>query len=184
MGSQSAALSLISTLLTVVGALPLLAEETTAPHWAFVAPRSPAPPDVRKVDWPCNEIDHFILAHLEKEGLGPSPEAGREVLFGGEFGRTIYGQGDLTKDTYGRDHHGRCFTTVVAGGGFKAGIDYGATDDHCFNVIEDPVHINDLNASVLHCLGIDHEHFSVKHQGLDLRLTGVEGAKVIPGLLV
>ena len=80
MRSQSAALSLISALLTVVGALPLPAEETTAPHWAFVAPRSPSPPDVRKVDWPRNEIDHFILAHLEKEGLGPSPEAGREVL--------------------------------------------------------------------------------------------------------
>ena len=105
------------------------------------------------------------------------------VIFGGEFGRTIYGQGDLTKDTYGRDHHGRCFTTLVAGGGFKTGIDYGETDDHCYNIVKDPVHINDLNASVLHCLGINHEHFSVKHQGLDLRLTGVEGAKVIPGLL-
>jgi hypothetical protein len=105
------------------------------------------------------------------------------VVFGGEFGRTIYGQGDLTKDTYGRDHHGRCFTTVVAGGGFKPGIDYGETDDHCYNIVKDPVHINDLNASVLHCLGIDHEKFSVKQQGLDVRLTGVDGAKIIRGLL-
>ena len=98
------------------------------------------------------------------------------VIFGGEFGRTIYGQGTLTQTNHGRDHHGRCFTTCVTGGGFKRGIDYEMTDDYSYNIVDDPVHINDLNATVLHNLGIDHEHFTVKHQGLDARLTGVEGA--------
>ncbi|MBM81019.1 MAG: sulfatase [Planctomycetaceae bacterium] len=105
------------------------------------------------------------------------------VIVGGEFGRTIYSQGKLTKDNHGRDHHGRCFSTWVAGGGFKPGIDYGETDDHCYNIVKDPVHINDLNATVLKCLGIDHHRFTVKHQGLDWRLTGVEGADVIDELL-
>ena len=106
------------------------------------------------------------------------------VVFGGEFGRTIYSQGKLTKDNHGRDHHGRCFTTWVAGGGFKPGFDYGRTDDYCYNIVENPVHINDLNATILHCLGIDHQRFTVKYQGLDWRLTGVEGAHVIRDLLV
>jgi hypothetical protein len=105
------------------------------------------------------------------------------VIFGGEFGRTIYSQGKLTKTNHGRDHHGRCFTTWVAGGGFKPGMDYGETDSHCYNIVKDPVHINDLNATVLRCLGIDHQKFTVKYQGLDWRLTGVEGAKVVPALL-
>ena len=105
------------------------------------------------------------------------------VIFGGEFGRTIYSQGKLTKDNHGRDHHGRCFSTWVAGGGFKPGIDYGLTDDYSYNIVENPVHINDLNATVLKALGIDHNRFTVKYQGLDWKLTGVEGAKVIDGLL-
>jgi hypothetical protein len=105
------------------------------------------------------------------------------VIFGGEFGRTIYSQGKLTKESHGRDHHGRCFSTWVAGGGFKPGIDYGLTDDYSYNIVENPVHINDLNATVLHNLGIDHNRFTVKYQGLDSKLTGVEGAKVIDGLL-
>jgi hypothetical protein len=106
------------------------------------------------------------------------------VIFGGEFGRTIYSQGQLTKDNHGRDHHGRCFTTWVAGGGFKPGIDYGLTDDYAYNIVENPVHINDLNATILRALGIDHERFTVKYQGLDWRLTGVEGAHVIDELLI
>ena len=105
------------------------------------------------------------------------------VIFGGEFGRTIYSQGKLTKDNHGRDHHGRCFSTWVAGGGFQPGIDYGETDDYSYNIVKDPVHINDLNATVLHNLGIDHERFTVKYQGLDWRLTGVEGAHVVKPLL-
>ena len=137
------------------------------------------PKDIRKNTDSSDQPAAALIKDLKQRGMLEDTV----VVFGGEFGRTIYGQGDLTKDTYGRDHHGRCFTTVVAGGGFKAGIDYGATDDHCYNVIEDPVHINDLNATVLHSLGIDHENFSVKHQGLDVRLTGVDGAKVVRGLL-
>lgn len=80
-------------------------------------------------------------------------------------------------------NHGRCFSTWVAGGGFKPGIDYGETNDHCYNIVKDPVHINDLNASVLHCLGIDHNRFTVKYQGLDLKISGVDGATVVKGLL-
>jgi hypothetical protein len=105
------------------------------------------------------------------------------VIFGGEFGRTIYSQGTLTKTNHGRDHHGRCFTTWVAGGGIKPGIDYGATDDFCYNITKDPVHISDLNATILHCLGIDHKKFTIKYQGLDWRLSGVTGADVVKGLL-
>lgn len=105
------------------------------------------------------------------------------VIFGGEFGRTIYSQGALTKDSHGRDHHGRCFSTWVAGGGFKRGFDYGVTDDYSYNIVQDPVHINDLNATILHTLGIDHNRFTVKYQGLDWKLTGVEGAKVVEPLL-
>ena len=105
------------------------------------------------------------------------------VTFGGEFGRTIYSQGKISKNNHGRDHHGRCFSTWVAGGGFKPGIDYGKTDEFAYNVVEDPVHINDLNATILHNLGIDHQRFSAKYQGLDVRLTGVEGARVVNDLL-
>ncbi len=105
------------------------------------------------------------------------------VIFGGEFGRTIYSQGTLTEDNHGRDHHGRCFSTWVAGGGFKKGFDYGVTDDYSYNIVEDPVHINDFNATILHTLGIDHERFSVKYQGLDAKLTGVEGARVVKEIL-
>ena len=105
------------------------------------------------------------------------------VTFGGEFGRTIYSQGKISKNNHGRDHHGRCFSTWVAGGGFKPGVDYGKTDEFAYNVVEDPVHINDLNATILHNLGIDHQRFSAKYQGLDVRLTGVEGARVVNDLL-
>ena len=105
------------------------------------------------------------------------------VIFGGEFGRTIYSQGKLTENNHGRDHHGRCFSTWVTGGGFKRGFDYGETDDYSYNIVKDPVHINDFNATILHALGIDHERFSVKYQGLDARLTGVEDARVVHEIL-
>ncbi|MGB0579902.1 MAG: DUF1501 domain-containing protein [Limisphaerales bacterium] len=101
------------------------------------------------------------------------------VVLGGEFGRTIYSQGTLTKKNYGRDHHPRCYTIWMAGGGTKGGTSYGVTDDFCYNIIENPVHIRDLNATILHRMGIDHERFTVKHQGLDQRLTGVLPSKVI-----
>ena len=105
------------------------------------------------------------------------------VVWGGEFGRTVYSQGSLTKDNYGRDHHPRNFCMWMAGGGIKGGQVYGETDDFSYNVANNPVHINDLNATMLHCMGVDHERFTVKFQGLDQRLTGVEGAKIIPDLL-
>ena len=105
------------------------------------------------------------------------------VIFGGEFGRTIYSQGKLTEKSHGRDHHGRCFSTWVTGGGFKRGFDYGQTDDYAYNIVKDPVHINDFNATILHTLGINHERFSFKYQGLDSRLTGVEGARVVHEIL-
>jgi arylsulfatase A-like enzyme len=105
------------------------------------------------------------------------------VVWGGEFGRTVYSQGTLTKENYGRDHHPRNFTMWMAGGGVKPGISYGETDDFSYNIVENPVHINDLNATILQCMGIDHLRFTFKFQGLDQRLTGVEPAQVVKPLL-
>jgi arylsulfatase A-like enzyme len=104
------------------------------------------------------------------------------VIWGGEFGRTVYSQGTLTGTNHGRDHHGRCFTLWMAGGGVKPGITYGETDDYCYNVVRDPVHIHDFNATVLHCLGIDHKRLTFRYQGRDFRLTDVHG-DVVTGLL-
>jgi len=97
------------------------------------------------------------------------------VVWGGEFGRTVYSQGTLTKDNYGRDHHPRNFTMWMAGGGMKPGIVHGETDDFSYNVTEKPVHIHDLNATILHCLGIDHTKLTYRFQGRDFRLTDVHG---------
>ena len=105
------------------------------------------------------------------------------VVWGGEFGRTVYSQGTLTKTNYGRDHHPRNFCMWLAGGGIRGGTVYGQTDDFSYNVVENPAHINDINATILHCLGIDHERFSYMFQGLDQRLTGVEPQRVIQEVL-
>lgn len=105
------------------------------------------------------------------------------VVWGGEFGRTVYSQGTLTKDNYGRDHHPRNFCMWMAGGGVKPGTVYGATDDYSYNITENPVHVNQINATILHCLGIDHRRFSHRFQGLDQRLTGVEEARVVKEIL-
>lgn len=105
------------------------------------------------------------------------------VIWGGEFGRTIYSQGALTKDNHGRDHHGRCFTMWMSGGGIKRGMEYGKTDDHCYNIVENPVHIRDFNATILHQLGINHNKLTFRYQGLDQKLTGVEPARVIKEIL-
>jgi uncharacterized protein (DUF1501 family) len=105
------------------------------------------------------------------------------VVWGGEFGRTVYSQGTLTQTNYGRDHHPRNFCMWMAGGGVKGGVSYGETDDFSYNVVENPVHLNDLNATILHCMGVDHDKFSFKFLGLDQKLTGVEGAKVVKQLL-
>lgn len=100
------------------------------------------------------------------------------VVWGGEFGRTVYSQGTLTADNYGRDHHPRCFSIWMAGGGVKGGTVIGETDDFSYNIAHDPVHIHDLNATVLHLLGIDHTRLTFRHQGRDYRLTDVHGEVV------
>ncbi|GDY20242.1 sulfatase [Verrucomicrobiota bacterium] len=105
------------------------------------------------------------------------------VVWGGEFGRTVYCQGRLTKEDYGRDHHPRCFTLWLAGGGIRPGITFGETDDYSYNVASDPVHVHDLHATMLHCLGIDHTRLTFKFQGRHHRLTDVHG-EVVKGILV
>jgi hypothetical protein len=105
------------------------------------------------------------------------------VVWGGEFGRTVYCQGHLTATDYGRDHHGRCFTVWMAGGGMKPGITLGETDDYCYNVVKDPVHVHDLQATILHCLGIDHKRLTYRFQGRDFRLTDV-GGEVVTSVLI
>ncbi|MBA4148066.1 MAG: DUF1501 domain-containing protein [Verrucomicrobia bacterium] len=104
------------------------------------------------------------------------------VVWGGEFGRTVYSQGSLSPENYGRDHHGRCFSLWMAGGGVKPGITFGKTDDFSFNVVENPIHIHDLQATILHTLGIDHEKLTYRFQGRQFRLTDVHG-EVVKGLL-
>jgi uncharacterized protein (DUF1501 family) len=101
------------------------------------------------------------------------------VVWGGEFGRTVYSQGVLDDPASGRDHHGRCFTVWLAGGGVRAPFEFGVTDEFGYNVVQDGVAVEDLNATVLALLGIDHARFTFRHQGLDMRLTGVEEARVI-----
>jgi len=104
------------------------------------------------------------------------------VIWGGEFGRTVYSQGKLTATNYGRDHHPRCFTMWMAGGGVKPGMSYGATDDFSYNITENPVHVHDFQATIMHLFGIDHERLVFKHQGRRYRLTDVHG-HVVKGVL-
>jgi uncharacterized protein (DUF1501 family) len=105
------------------------------------------------------------------------------VIWGGEFGRTNYSQGKLTADNYGRDHHPRCFSMWMAGGGIRGGMTYGETCPFGYNVVDKPVHVRDFHATLLHALGVDHERFSAKFQGLDARLTGVDPAHVLHDIL-
>jgi uncharacterized protein (DUF1501 family) len=130
----------------------------------------------------CRDIDracYGLITDLKQRGLLDDTL----VVWGGEFGRTVYCQGRLTRDQYGRDHHPRCFPMWMAGGGIKAGTVFGETDDFSYNVVKDPVHIHEMNATILHCLGIDHKRLSVKHQGLDVRLTGVEDVHPVKAIL-
>ena len=127
----------------------------------------------------CNDTDQAtsaLLIDLEERGLLEDTL----VVWGGEFGRTIYSQGKLTATNYGRDHHPRCFTVLLAGAGIKGGVTPGETDDYCYNIVRDPVHVHDLNATILHLLGIDHEKLTYRHQGRDYRLTDVHGHLVNP----
>jgi hypothetical protein len=105
------------------------------------------------------------------------------VIWGGEFGRTIYSQGKLTATDYGRDHHPRCFSLWMAGGGIKGGVVHGETDEFSYNIVKDPVHVRDLQATLLHQFGIDHDKFTYKYQGLDQKLTGVEKASAVKAIL-
>jgi uncharacterized protein (DUF1501 family) len=133
------------------------------------------PDQCRDVDQPC----WGLIQDLKRKGLWDSTL----VIWGGEFGRTIYSQGGLSKTNYGRDHHPRCFTMWMAGGGSKGGTIYGETDDFSYNIVKDPCHIRDFHATVLRLLGIDHRRFSYRYQGLDQRLTGVEKAEPIKELI-
>lgn len=126
----------------------------------------------------CNDVDQptaALLIDLKRRGLLKDTL----VVFGGEFGRTVYGQGNMTREVYGRDHHPRCFTAWMAGGGIRGGMHYGKTDDFCYNIAENPVHVRDLHATMLHLLGVDHERLTFPYQGLDQRLTGVEESHVV-----
>jgi Protein of unknown function (DUF1501) len=124
----------------------------------------------------CRDVDQpqaALIQDLKQRGLLDETL----VIWGGEFGRTVYGQGGL-KESYGRDHHGRCFSLWMAGGGIKPGYVHGSTDEFSYNIVEKPVHLHDLNATILHCLGIDHERLTFKSQGRDYRLTDVKGTVV------
>ncbi|QDT62171.1 hypothetical protein SV7mr_47180 [Stieleria bergensis] len=127
-----------------------------------------------KIRQQCGDIDQAsagLIKDLKQRGMLDDTL----VVWGGEFGRTIYSQGKLTKDNHGRDHHGRCFTIWMAGAGIKRGFEYGLTDDHSYNILGNTgVHIRDMNATILNQLGIDHQRLTYKFQGLDQRLTGVE----------
>jgi hypothetical protein len=136
------------------------------------------PRDIRSQ---CSDTDQptaALLADLKQRGLLDDTL----VIWGGEFGRTVYSQGVLTRDNYGRDHHPRCFTVWMAGAGVKPGLVYGETDDFSYNIVKDPVHVHDLNATAMHLLGIDHTRLTFRHQGRDFRLTDIHG-ELVKGIL-
>ena len=130
----------------------------------------------------CRDVDQAcwgLVQDLKQRGMLDSTL----IIWGGEFGRTIYSQGGLSKSNYGRDHHPRCFTMWMAGGGARPGAVYGETDDFSYNIVKDPVSVHDFHATVLRLLGIDHDQFVFRASGLDFKLTGVEPAKPVAGLM-
>jgi len=138
------------------------------------------PRDIRNQ---CRDVDQptrALIEDLKQRGMLKDTL----IVCGGEFGRTVYCQGKLTRTDYGRDHHPRCFTMWMAGGGVKGGVSLGKTDDFSYNIVEDPVKISDINNTILDCLGIDNARLSVKFQGLDARITGVERSRVLDEILV
>ena len=142
-------------------------------HHGNVAGRMPS--QCMDVDQAC----YGLIEDLKRRGMFEETL----IIWGGEFGRTIYSQGGLTHENYGRDHHPRCFSMWMAGGGSKGGTVYGTTDDFSYNIVENPVHIRDFHATVLHLLGRDHKRFTYRYQGLDQRLTGVEESRVVGELV-
>ena len=130
----------------------------------------------------CKDVDQgcwALVQDLKARGLLDSTV----VIWGGEFGRTVYSQSTLTPTDHGRDHHPRCFSLWMAGGGVKGGIVHGETDEFSYNIVKDPVHVHDFQATLLHLFGINHEKFTYKYQGLDQRLTGVESASPVKAIL-
>jgi hypothetical protein len=130
----------------------------------------------------CRDVDHAcqgLILDLKQRGLLDETL----IVWGGEFGRTAYCQGELSRTNYGRDHHPRCYTMWMAGGGIRGGIVHGETDDFSYNIVRDPVHIRDINATILHCLGVDHRRLTYAFQGLDQRLTGTEPAAPVQPIL-
>ncbi len=135
----------------------------------------------KQIKWQCEDTDQAsaaLITDLKQRGLLDDTI----VIWGGEFGRTVYSQGELTETNYGRDHHPRCFTMWAAGGGFKPGYTHGETDDFSYNIVKDPMEVHDLNATMMHLLGVDHSRLTFKFQGRHYRLTDVHG-KVVPELL-
>jgi hypothetical protein len=136
------------------------------------------PPAVRGQ---CSDTDQptaALIKDLKQRGLLDDTL----IVWGGEFGRTIYSQGAITETSYGRDHHPRCFTMLLAGAGVKKGLTYGATDEFCYNITENPVHVHDLNATIMHLLGVDHTRLTYRYQGRDFRLTDIHG-DLVKGIL-
>jgi uncharacterized protein (DUF1501 family) len=131
----------------------------------------------------CRDVDQAswaLVQDLKARGLLDDTL----VIWGGEFGRTVYCQGKLSRTDYGRDHHPRCFSLWMAGGGIEGGIVHGETDDFSYNIVKDPVHVRDFQATILNRFGIDHERFTYKYQGLAQKLTGTEKANVVKAILV
>ena len=129
------------------------------------------PEGIRSQCYDTDQPTAALIRQLKERGLLDDTL----VIWGGEFGRTVYSQGQLTEKNYGRDHHPRCYTIWLAGGGVKPGMVFGETDDFSYNISRDPVHIHDLNATILHCLGLNHEHLTYRYQGRDFRLTDIHG---------
>jgi hypothetical protein len=134
------------------------------------------PRDIRLQSQETDQPSAALIQDLKQRGLLKDTL----VVWGGEFGRTVYSQGVLSAENYGRDHHPRCFAMWVAGGGVKGGVTYGETDDYSYNVVRDPVDVHDLHATILHCLGVDHTKLTFKFQGRHFRLTDVKGNVVRP----
>jgi hypothetical protein len=140
---------------------------------------SDLPNSIKKQCEQTDQASAALITDLKQRGLLDDTL----VIWGGEFGRTSYSQGEIKKDSFGRDHHPRCFSIWMAGGGIKGGIAYGKTDDFGYNLLDEGVHVHDFHATVLHCLGIDHEKLTYRSQGRDFRLTDVAG-NVVKELLV
>jgi len=136
------------------------------------------PRDIKSQCQDTDQASAALVKDLKQRGLLDETL----VVWGGEFGRTVYSQGDLTATNYGRDHHPRCFTIWMAGGGIKRGLSFGKTDDYSYNILENPVSVHDLHATMLHLMGIDHTRLTYRFQGRDFRLTDVFG-DVVQGIL-